>query len=683
EETSADLQNRRRKLLVDALQATIRLDFSRPQTDADLRELAAAVGTSEERRQLRQLETDLYGARGEFTKAFEALLDLAADAPDTLVTRDDTPSTAVRGRLAIAGKLTDLLHAAPAVERSALDQRVAMLADLALKGTAEAQEQFLELFPAHPVAVRVRSQLAESYAARREFARAEHLLLQLASSDDLAVAGAATERLARLMLQFDLSADAAAHYRTLERRYGDVKLADGRTAAETVESLRESGRFPLEWSPLTDWQATGVRVERMGANYFNHLPQELAATGSSAPYFQRFRFEIEPARQRLDVTDASSDELRWSLPLRNHASSAEGTLAMARSSGHLLTVLHRGVMHSLSPVERKVLWTCPLDNRLGVSGSYGRNTSPLQPMQSSINLANRQIYNQASGSASGPLAVVNDEVVCHQGRRGITVLDARTGQVRWTHTGARPGGLVFGGRNVLYLRSSDGRNSVALRVADGKRLDIPRLDETLTRGMSAVGDAFLLPVTGSPTPGLRLYDPLLQKDLWKIALGRRVVMYPLEGDRLALLEIDAQGGRFELLNLQTGDLQLLGTLTAEDTKGNPEYYALSDNQNIYLIVNKGTNRNFYSEQVPSVRTNGVVWAFDPERGKLRWKQAVSEQNLLLERLDFAPWLVFASRKYEQKGKLYFWSLHLVAVDKLSGTKILDDRSPSQPGIRSV
>jgi outer membrane protein assembly factor BamB/tetratricopeptide (TPR) repeat protein len=683
EEIPADIRDLRRKLLVDALHAMIRSDFSRSETDTDLRELAAAVETPEERRDLRQLEIDLYAARGEFSKAFDSLLELAANSPDSLVPRDDTPTTMIRGRLAVSGKLTDLLRSAPEGDRAILDRRVAALADRSLKGATDDQEQFLELFSAHPAAVRVRTALAETYANRRELAPSEHLLRQLAGSDDRAVAGAAIERLARLMVQFDLPADAALHYRTLERHFGDLRLPDGRTMIEMIRKLRTDGDFPLESPPLADWQAMGVRVERMGANYFNHLPQELPTAGSTAPYFQRFRFEIEPARGRLNVTDAASDELRWSLPLRTHAASAEGTLAMARASGHVLTLLHRGVLHCLSPVESRVLWTRALDNRLGVAGSYGRNTSPLQPMQSSMNLGNRQIASQVSGNAAGPLAIVNDEIVCHQGRRGITVLDARTGEERWTHTGTRHGGLVFGGRNVLYVRSNDGRNSIALRVEDGKRLDIPKLDETLARAMYAVGDAFLLPAPGGPSPGLRLYDPLLQKDLWKITLGRRVLMNPLEGNRLALIEIDAQGGNFQVLHLVTGERQSLGTLTVQDTKGNPEYYTLADNQNVYLIVNKGTNRNFYSEQVPSVRTNGVLWAFDPVRGKLRWKQAVSEQNLLLERLDFSPWLVFASRKYEQKGKLYFWSLHLVAIDKLSGAKLLDDRSPSQPGIRSV
>jgi hypothetical protein len=105
--------------------------------------------------------------------------------------------------------------------------------------------------------------------------------------------------------------------------------------------------------------------------------------------------------------------------------------------------------------------------------------------------------------------------------------------------------------------------------------------------------------------------------------------------------------------------------------------------NIYLIINKGANQNYYSEQVPFVRASGLILAFDATTGKQRWKQPVQTQNLMLERLTFSPFLVFSSRRYEQKGKLHFWSLHLMAIDKLSGTKLLDEKSAAQPGFRSV
>ena len=46
----------------------------------------------------------------------------------------------------------------------------------------------------------------------------------------------------------------------------------------------------------------------------------------------------------------------------------------------------------------------------------------------------------------------------------------------------------------------------------------------------------------------------------------------------------------------------------------------------------------------------LVLAFDQTTGRERWKEAVQSQNLMLERLTFSPYLVFASRKYEEPRK---------------------------------
>ncbi len=56
---------------------------------------------------------------------------------------------------------------------------------------------------------------------------------------------------------------------------------------------------------------------------------------------------------------------------------------------------------------------------------------------------------------------------------------------------------------------------------------------------------------------------------------------------------------------------------------------------------------------------------------------------MLERLAFSPYLVFSSRKFEQKGRLNLWSLQLMVIDKHTGAKLLDEKSTAQPGFRSL
>jgi len=678
----AEMHERLRQLQIQTLQGAIRGDFSGTDVDSRLNELAAISTTAEEKRRFHRLQTDLYLHQKAFDKAFDAYLELLTGESNLLVARDDHASTSTRERLWVAGKISDLFTLLSPNERPKFDRRIAAMAQQALKGGTDAQDRFLEVLGDHPETVVVRRQIVESLAKAGNLTRAEHHLLILERSNAADVAASAIERRARLMRQFDLIADAGLAYSQLERQHADVVLSGNRKVRDFVQELRDAGKFPVVGSPVIDWQATSIRVERSGAAHTSYVPQELSSTGSEAAFFQENRIELDQGSQRLSVTDAATDEVQWELPLRTHAGSHDGQPASARSAGHLLVLLHRGVLLCLAPVERKVLWSRPLDERQAIQGYYGRNTNPVQPMQASINLTNRQVYNQQMGGGWGSLAIANDDIIICQGRRQLTVFDTQTGDVRWTYTGIRPGASIFGGRETVYVRPADGQNCVALRALDGKRLEVANLGEVLNRAVDSVDDSFVMPLTGG-RPGLRLFDPLANRESWKIEYAKGTLIYPLEHDRLAILETAQNTGTFYVLDLVTGSKTQLGTVTSEELKGRNEVFAFSDNQNVYLVINKGTNRNYNSEQIPFVRTNGTVFAFDPAQKKLRWKQVVTAQNLILERLDHSPLVLFAARTYETQGKLRYWSLHLIAIDKLSGAKLLDDKSASQTGFRSV
>jgi outer membrane protein assembly factor BamB len=684
ERLAGELREKFRGLYAQVLSATIRDDLSSPQTEAALRELAATVATPEEQHDLRRLQAELFVARREFERAFDACLALA-DEPQALVARDDTPGLRVRSDLWVAGKLADLVAAADDSTRAALDRRISALR--AQTGSSEREkERFLALYPDHSQAAILRGELAEKTAQRGDFLTAEHHWQVLSRGRDRKVAAQATLRLARLMEESKLPADAAWYYRDLEQRFAKSAVSDAQTGAQLVRDLRASGRFPESPLPLLDWHSDAVRVERMGSNFSNQLPQELSLTGSPLPFFAQHRFEIEPTAQRLEIIDALNDEMHWSLPLRSRSGTPEASLAFAEAAGHQLTVFYRGVIHSLSPVDRRVLWTRALESRGAAQPqSFGRNQSPLAPMQPTFQLLNRQAAFQATGGWNGSgLGLVTGEYVGYQGRRSLTLLDAMTGEICWVYTGVRPGTLVFGGEEVVYLRPPDGQNPIALRARDGKRLEVELLVETLNRAMHVVGDDFVVPASSGGKSGLRLFDPAGGRDLWTVEFARGTVMTTLEHNRMALLEPD---GKFAILDLRTGLRRDLATLSADVLKGRSEVYVLSDNVNLYIVVNanRNQNSNYYSEQVPFLRVNGHVLALDQATGRERWKEAVQSQNLMLERLTFSPYLVFASRRYEEpkKGRPQIVSLHMLVLDKISGAKLLDEKTQAQPGFRSI
>ncbi|MBI3861654.1 MAG: PQQ-binding-like beta-propeller repeat protein [Planctomycetia bacterium] len=679
EKVPPELQETYRSLIARVLSSTIRDDYARASADADLAELASVVATPLERQNLRRLEAGLFLARGQFERAFDVYLAMA-DESHLLLAREDAPAVEVRSDRWAAGKFSEMMLRLSDVERAAIDRRIADLQTMAADSD-KSRMKFITLFRGRPEAAAVGRDLAEKEAERGDFAAAERLLLQLADEGDRSTAAAAIERLARLMLKFELSADAAAHYLDLERRFGDVPLQGGITAAKLVQDLRDAGKFPDAPAAALDWHAEAIRVERHGVTGFsNFVTQELTSLGSNAPFFSNYRLEVEASLQRLDVVDAFSEELRWTVPLRSRGGNADGNMAAARAAGHQVTLLHQGVLHGLSPVDRRVLWTKPVESRVPIPNLIARNLNAQSAMQSASNLANRQAGLQARAAQPGALCLANGAVVATLGRRNLTVLDALNGEVVWTHSGLRTGTIVLGGEHVVYLRPPDGQNPVALRAVDGTPILAKQLADTLNRFVHEVNDNFVMSGLAGGKPGLRLFDPVAGRDLWSFELNAQAKISILDNDRAAILDTD---GKFALVDLQSGKRRELATILADDLGSRTDAFVVADHTNLFLLLNKGPPSSSFSDQVPFIRASGTILAFDLESGKQRWKQAVQQQNLLLERLTASPYLLFSNREYKQRNRLPVWSLHLVAIDKLSGEKLLDEKSISQPGFRSV
>jgi len=383
--------------------------------------------------------------------------------------------------------------------------------------------RFVTLFRTHPRAIPVMRQLAENFAARGEILQAERLLLRLARCHDPSASAEALERLARLLVACQLSADAAYAYGELERRFGDNPFREGLTAGQFVQALRDSARFPEAPPSVLDWQTSAIRLERSGTNFSNSVVQELTALGSPVPFFRNHRLQVDQAAQRLEVIDLASDVSLWSLPLRSRAGFVDNSGYPSLASGHHLALLHGGVLHSLSPVDHRVLWTKPLTDRGTGQFSYARQQHPPQPMPSAANLANRPGLLLAN-AAGNPLCFVTNDLVAVQGHRHVTAYDSLTGRECWTYTGVRPGTLVLGGDDLVYLRPADGQNPIALRAGDGRRIEIHGLAEMLNRALHFVGDAPVLWGLKGGQAGLRLFDPVRERDLWTVELARGAVM---------------------------------------------------------------------------------------------------------------------------------------------------------------
>ena len=701
-------ESRRRGMLFSSLQSLIRADFQRPSIAADMQQLQDLANTPEQILALRRLQADRHLADQQFEAAFDAYLKLADDSGRQMIPQDHNPAVQVRADWWVAGKLVDLLAGLPAEQKPVLESRVAELSQRALAGSSEERRRFLDRFPDQPQSDEVRLKYADDLAADKHLARAEFHLQRVARRGSAELGARAVERLARLLEEFGLREDARATAATLGTRYRDVTLADGRSGAQVSAALLQE--WSLEGLPARGvvWPEAGLRTERMAANYQNYTTMELGQLGPRTPLFGRYRLNVDPQSQRLEMVEGASDQRFWTLPLRLGTAGNDGGMVFARSQGHRMLLLFQGVLHAVSPYEKQTLWTRPQESRSGQQ-YFGRAQTPFLPLRTIPTGNNRQPL-QVQVSA-GPLSLVGEDVVCLQGRRYLQVLDAETGEVRWQMKVMRNGLALSGGDRVVYVGALDpqamamgmggmrasiplaglSRNAgpggpQALRTLDGRPVEIPKLREVQQKSLHALGDDLLLATTTEKEVELRRYNPLTEQDRWKQTVRKGALVTLLDEDRLGYVEPagkEIKTATLGILDLADGTRQTLD-VSEIDIKAKNELFVFTDREQIYLVVNRpGSIQNYYNEQLPYVRINGTVAAFDLATGQARWKQQVLGQNLLLERLEFSPVLLFVSRKFENKGQMNFWSMHLVALDKATGVRKLDEKSAQQPGFRSL
>ena len=687
-----DVRLRYRRAMIDSLHAIIRTDF---QThDAEIEELGKFVEDEDERLTYQRLSAGRLVARKDYRGAFDLYSELAQTPGERMISRSDDPRVHIRMDCWLAGKLADLWAKMPQTVRAELDGRIATAAAKAAAGDVAAQEHFTTLYGFHPSALTVRRKLAERYADAGDLIGAESLLLKLSRQPDKAAAAAALERLARLLRDADLPQDAEHCYSRLEREFGETKLAGGQTARELVDQLRQNGAVgSVDAKPRLPWGDFDLELLRTGTSYRSNSEQTLDSGEFQLPFFRKFRFQVDHTRQRLGIVNVSDGSLYWSLPLRCKAASVQGNRVAAQATGHQLIVLHRDVVHCLSPAERKVRWTKPLDVRGRPAGYYrSPNVARIQRMEQGNGVVSRSSLAQQS-LTGGMLAAANADYVCTCGRRRFTVLDTLTGEVRFHRDGLPQNSRIYGTDDVIYVVPQDGSQPVALRALDGKQLDVPDFTKLLAGAVHTVGNGFVLVESQVVEANIiaslfgqsltktivRLYDPLTRRESWKHELGGGTYLSLLPEGQLAVLKSD---GALELIDLQTGAVKPIGTVDSSDLKSKTELYTVADDGRVYLFVNrKRSGSHYYSSGLPSVRVNGLALAFDRSTGKQLWRQEVSGQNLILEQLDNLPILIFSARKYVRKGGAGYTLWSLTALDKRTGRKLIDVETPTNSSFR--
>jgi outer membrane protein assembly factor BamB len=682
-----------RAALFEALTDSARQDYS--AGDRAFERLSRLAQTGDERLLVDRLEAERDLTTGKFGAAFAALQKLAiTERRGTMMPRPDDGKVSVDFDAWIAGRLFEIWQKLAPVERAKIDVALSGEAERVLRLDRPLQERFAELYAFHPSAQPVIKGLVEQYAADKNFFRAERLLLRQVRTADDNTAAAAELHLARLLEERGLLDDADAAYRRLAAWYPQAPIIRGGAKTDgLVQNLWEAGLLERPTYSGPDWGAdVDLKVHRFGTNYLaNHIEELLLGSGNE-PFFEQRRFSIDERRQRLEIVRSKDDGDRWMLPLRSTTRSRQGDYTVGIATGHELVVLHRDVVHFLSPVDQSVVWTRSMETPNGSAGEYrSPQVAMPQPLRTGNQFASRHsLLNPAM--QRGMLAVANTEYVCLYGRREFTVLDAVTGELRWKCSNLPQHATVFGNEDVIYMIPPDRNQAIAFRATDGKKLEVPKLGDLLVSAVAVtprglvVADGRSSHILGLEPPKtvIRLVDPVTLHESWRVEYPGGTNLTLLDQHQMLAVSSD---GKLEQVDLITGERRALQDSYPADQLRAGDTFAVTDRERLYLV--RSSQRRSYTVQFPegfqrSLNVGGRITAFNLRDGKHAWTNSrIPSHNLVLDFLADSPVMIFAGRQLVRSGEFGHWSFNLLVLDKRTGHVVLKTTDPSASNFKTL
>ncbi len=680
-------QTRQHAALVESLSTLARSDILNRKLELD--ELGRIATSSAERLQYHELTAERLLAERMPVEAFEVFAKLAEEDGDTFVVRTDDRHVTARRTVWLSGRMSEVWSATPETERRSIDDRIKKLIAESAEKNAEACQRIGTLFAFHPAAIKARQRFVEWLVQSRDLAGARLLLQQLIEHSDPSVAGNATERLARLMVQSRLPADAVYYYRQLESKYSDVIVLDGKTGATLAGQARAAGELNFEPRPRgVIWKDGRLRLEQSMVNYTQ--PSQDVIHETSLPFFDRVNIESYQNEQRMAFESAATGQVEWMIPLRGAVRSVDEGYLTTSHIGHQLFFVNRGVLHAVSPIERKILWSKSLEDQ-GDTNVQVRHSS--RPAMSPMIAPGRDDTSQSlllqHAFTMGHLAVVDPNYLCLYGRRSLSVLDPRTGDELWKLDGLPMNAQVVGNREALFAVVPGKSDVLVYRTMDGKLLDVPDAGKLLNSALLSHGSSLLLLEQVGTNPlgikrsklvktMLRLYNPVSKLTQWEMEFPAGTLFSPLGKEEVIAVQ---SRGQIQRIEIATGRVTSLEAIVLPPKRNSlpVEKYLITDDDNLYLVVNTPESGNSqYGESLASVRVSGTIYAWSRETNRFVWPEPVTlkQQNLILDRFSQMPVLLFISRSWKQRGRMSVGTLSIAAFHKQSGKKLIDVSFPS-------
>lgn len=466
-----------------------------------------------------------------------------------------------------------------------------------------------------------------------------------------------------------------------------VELPDSKTSEELRGkspgsiSTDATDEIPVD----TPWGVT-----RLGPSDDDRVLSRIRILNADLPDWELWDVQYHRSTTRLEFRRSRPQPLNWTVPLGRLNELEHHMLPGARSVGPVAFVMHAGVLHALSVIDRQVVWTwvpdLPPSLLSRLPAPFQRSTTRMQTpasLMSSGRLA-------GNDRPAGYLLVAHERALVVR-CQDLMALDPVSGEELWRDRG------VPGDANVELLGDSlliivPGKPIEVRSIPSGRKLPLHPLSGTILNVLGRSGDGLVTLEAAADRMSYRLR--VIDRDGNEQAgetLPDSCLMTKI--DENAYCWLTRQGELFSF-DGRVRKTVYHGRLDSELTKAYRHVYAPADRERIFILMDRGESHLSHIN-IPSIRFSGVIATFS-RRGALLWKAELNamdppaetqdagteerwSRNLLVDEFEENPLLLFAGDRPDRFQDLYFHRLQLTGFDKRTGKQVLDWRRSSDSG----
>jgi hypothetical protein len=601
--------------------------------------------------------------QGNFDAVLKSIHEFTALEPQALLSLLNDPTR----KVAPAAWVPDLLDRVrekldPEQRARVMDHIETELSEALNARQKSALKRFLVAYSRWPQAAAARRELAKLLTGEGKFQEAELLLLQNRTDADQRVAAEATRQLAEVWEQLGLYQEAGMLLSELRGRFADVRLADGRNGRQY---LSEYPRDLLSWEAAQRLLPIEGRVEQVRITELRDVDERLRDAFSG--YRRRLTTGVGGSYELLEKGSTEAGRL---VQIDRETGIEVATIEMQGSYsapnpqrdfqvGHFIPIAGLTSLSGLSLLERRMSWKT-------VPAGLDEHPETIQV------------------GPCGP------EFCTYQSSQNLYVLHPGTGEILWQRENleSNQGQIdvntgLLGDREVLVLFSSGGANGrvpseyTVYKTSSGEELRRGKLDISLRQNKLVFG-RMLAYVTDAPSPSLRIWDPLTNKNvLDENFAGRALSEIRFAQVRYAEeIVVALPTGRTRVISGRTGAVRLDVNLPPEALSGASLVVAFADEQRYYLNLQRsgsgamGNSYGYVSDaMLPMVHMQGDFYAIDRATNEELWHRHFPQQSIVYAPDYRLPFLMALSRVRSRAPSGANQALRIDIIDCRTGDTI--------------